>query len=328
MSRFRAVNLLIAAGLVALLLWKVNLGEVGDSLREVNAGLLVAVLALNIPVLLLFAARSDLLLRRLGHRVDPRLLLPAMVLGNVAGSLTPAASGELLRTAMLRSHADIRTEDGLALVLYERGVSVYMLALGAGLAAALVELPPAAGGPLAAAGLLLLAVPPLAIRLLPLLPAVPAGRQGIAWRAFRALLQVASQVRRLLDDLRLFVAWSALTAAILGIAVVQLWLLARSLAPGVNPAEAWLGFGASQLAAIASLLPLGIGAADSSLAALMRRFGMTLEQGTVVAILVRATITLPLGLAAVGCYLYLLRRAPAAGGRSPVLERERPGESG
>jgi len=55
--------------------------------------------------------------------------------------------------------------------------------------------------------------------------------------------------------------------------------------------------------------------------------GTTFEQGTVVAILVRATMTLPLGLMAVASYVYLLRisgsaaRDGASGRIDPSLDR-------
>jgi uncharacterized membrane protein YbhN (UPF0104 family) len=111
----------------------------------------------------------------------------------------------------------------------------------------------------------------------------------------------------LLRDRKLLAGWSMLTAAMFAIAMLQLWLLARSVSHAIRPEEAWTAYGASQLAGIASLLPLGLGAADGSLAALLRRMGTTFEQGTVVAILVRATMTLPLGLMALASWLWLAR---------------------
>ena len=98
-----------------------------------------------------------------------------------------------------------------------------------------------------------------------------------------------------------------MTAVMFIVVALQIWVLSRAVSHAVSPVEAWTAFGASQLAGIVSLLPLGIGAADGSLAALLRRMGTTFEQGTVVAILVRAVMTLPMGLVAVLCYLYLQR---------------------
>jgi len=58
---------------------------------------------------------------------------------------------------------------------------------------------------------------------------------------------------------------------------------------------------------VASLLPLGLGVLDGTLAAVLARLGATLDQGSIVAVSVRATVTLPLLLAAFVCYLYLQR---------------------
>lgn len=110
MNRFRILNLLIVAAFVALLLWKVDLGDVGHTLRHVDVRLLLVVVALNGPFTLLYWARSRLVLASLGHRVSGRLLLPMMVLGHVAGC-SPPLGRELLRTAVLRTHAGIDTED-------------------------------------------------------------------------------------------------------------------------------------------------------------------------------------------------------------------------
>ena len=270
--------------------------------------LVVAVVLLNIPMALLFPMRAHFVLRRLGARVHPRVLVPTVILGNVAGALTPASSGELLRTTMLRSHADLPVEDGLALVLYERALSVWILAMGTAIVASFIALELTQALAVAAVALLLAMLPVAGPWLLDRLPAVgEEERHGVLRSALRRLQRVAGRLQLLLGDRMLLAGWSLLTAAIFAITTLQLWLLARSVSHAISPAEAWTAFGASQLAGIASLLPLGLGAADGSLAALLRRMGTTFEQGTVVAILVRATMTLPLGIMAVTSYAYLVR---------------------
>jgi uncharacterized membrane protein YbhN (UPF0104 family) len=197
-------------------------------------------------------------------------------------------------------------------VLYERGLSAYLTALGSGVVAALLVLP----GPLAT--LLALAAAPLFVlpfvgaTLLDLLPKQRISRRpAVVWDIIARAQNVADRLQWLLRDRRLLVLWSIVTLGIFAIMTLQFWLLTRALSNVVSPQEAWVALGASSLAGTASLLPLGLGATDGSLAALLRRAGMTLEQGTAVAILSRATITLPLGLTAVGCYLYLQHLAPA-----------------
>ena len=308
MNRLRFLHIAVAGALLALILWKTGINDVREVLRDVDARLLAVVALLNIPLALLFPLRSHFVLRRLGANVEARVLVPAAILGNVAGSLTPASSGELLRTAVLRTHADLAVEDGLALVLYERGVSMYLMMLGTGVAAAFVALDTGPAAAIGALSLPLFALPAAAPALLGLLPEAGDEDGGGALRSMlRRLHRVAGRLRFLFGDRKLLAGWSMLTAAMFAIAMLQLWLLARSVSHAIRPEEAWVGYGASQLAGIASLLPLGLGAADGSLAALLRRMGTTLEEGTVVAILVRATMTLPLGLMAVASWVWLAR---------------------
>jgi uncharacterized membrane protein YbhN (UPF0104 family) len=117
------------------------------------------------------------------------------------------------------------------------------------------------------------------------------------------------------------VQWAALTVSVFAVTALQYWLLADAIGGRIGVHEAWLALGLSQLAAIVSLIPLGIGSADSSLAALLDRFGMTLAQGAAVALLVRALSVVPLVVVAFACYLWLVRRAPASPERAPAPPR-------
>lgn len=303
--KLRLLQVAISIGLIALLLWRVDLNDVRASIAEIHPGMALAVVALNAPIALLLGVRSQLVLRTLGARVPMQLALPAAILGNVAGSLTPASAGELLRAAVLRSHAEITVEDALALVIYERAISVLLLALGTAVAAAFIFLPVAAAIGITAALLPVLAAPLAAGRLLRHV------RHGDVQHGFVGRLRsAAGRLQTVFRDVSLLAPWSVITAGIFALIALQFWLLARGLDDAVSPGEAWLALGASQLAGIVSLLPLGIGAADGTLAALLRRAGMTFDQGAAVAVLVRATITLPLGLMAIVSYIYLSWRGP------------------
>ena len=312
----------IAIALLALIVWKTGIGDVRRVLSDVDPRLLVAVIALNVPIALLFPLRAHFVLQRLGARVRPSVLVPAAILGNVAGSLTPASSGELLRTAVLRSHANLPVDDGLALVLYERALSVWIMAAGTAIVAAFVALARTQAIAVAGVVAILALLPAVGPWLLDLLPDAGGDedRAGMLRSLVRRIQRVSSRLQLLLNDRALLAGWSLLTSAIFALTTLQLWLLARSVSHAIRPEEAWTAYGASQLAGIASLLPLGLGAADGSLAALLRRMGTTFEQGTVVAILVRATMTLPLGLLAVASYLYLARmpETPAAEARQSL----------
>ena len=88
----RLLSLGVAIAVLALVLASAEPGEIWRALRDVEVRPLVAVTLLNLPVCLLFSLRSLLVLKRLGYVVPWLVLLPASVLGNVAGALTPAGA--------------------------------------------------------------------------------------------------------------------------------------------------------------------------------------------------------------------------------------------
>ena len=319
MKRY-ALHAAVIAGLLLLLATQIDVDETLDALSDVHPAYLVAGAVLNAPIALLFGLRQHLVLRSLGLSLPARIVYPAAIVGNVAGALTPAASGDLLRTAVLRSHADLPVKDGLAIVAYERGLSLFTLAAGTAAAAAWLVLPQPWNVALTVACAGLLALPLFGSRILRALPTVGDDRGNAFRRALYRAESVAERLGELLDDRALLLPWFAMTITILGIATAQYWLLTRSMSDAVTPLEAWFAFGASQLLAIASLLPFGLGIADASLAAFLRRAGMTLEQGTAVAILVRVTSTLPLTLLAVACYVYLVRIGKSGDGAALAQE--------
>jgi uncharacterized protein (TIRG00374 family) len=304
------VHLTLAAALLALLIWRADVERVGDVLSEADVLPVLAVVAIDAPVLFLLFVRARFVLGVLGHDVPAQVLMPVSILGNVAGSLTPASAGELLRAGVLHTHAEVSAEDALALVVYERGMSVYLLGLSAGVTAAFVALPLWAAFCVAAAGALLVLLPMAVSPVLRFLPGMSGERRGRIGRALDALAGAAGQLRHLLRDGRLLLRWGAVTAVVFALNGLQCWLLARSVGGGIDLAEAWVAFGASQLAGAASLLPLGLGAVDGSLAGILQKLGQSLDESAAVAVLLRLTTTLPLGIVAVGSYFYLLSQTP------------------
>ncbi len=304
----RFVNVVVFVALAGLLYTQVDVREMRRAIRGADLALIGAAFAINLPVAALFAIRSHFVLGRLGHRVEARVLIPAMILGNVAGSLTPASTGELLRAAALRSHANIPAPDGIALVLFERGLSLYLLALGTGVIAAFVALSHVTALVVGAASIPMFAAPVVAPAILRLLPAPSdTQRTSLAARLVGQVHDATGQLRWILEDRPLLAIWSLATSLLFAMFTIQIWLLARSVSHVVDPAQVWVAFGASQLAGIASLLPFGVGAMDGSLAAILRKFGLTIEQGTATAILFRLVVTIPYGAIALFCYVYLQR---------------------
>ena len=302
----RIISPLIVAALVVLLIASIDRAALRAALRDASWAPLLVALALNIPLAALYPVRSWFVLQRMGDAVPLRVLVPSMILGNVAGSLTPMSAGELLRAGALHTYAGTTVEDGLALIAYERAVSLYLLILTTGAAAALAILSMTQAALVALAALvaasLLLAAPAVFGLIERRLPEHPT-KSGLLW----SLREAASRIVLLLRDRRLLLIWSAITIAMYAIATAQVYFTARSINTGaISFDDSWMAWGASQLAGIASLLPFGLGALDASIAALLSNAGMTLEEGTAVAILTRAVMTLPMALIAGGCYLYLV----------------------
>ena len=315
-SWVRLLQIPAVGAIFTLLAWQLDLSAIRRDLREVELWHLSAVTVLNLPVAVLYATRSHAILAKLGHHIRPQVLLPVAILGNVAGSFTPASVGEVLRTGALGAHGSVDGEDSAALVLFERVMSLFLMTLGAVGVLAFFWMSPVVAG-LCVLGLVAVALggPILGGRLLGMAPGSSASTSGLVGSMLLRLRNVSGRLRVILDDVPLLVFWSAQTAAIFAINTLQFWLLARSLSSGIRLDEAWLAFCLPTLVGVLSLIPLGLGAFDGSVAAAFDRLGTTLEQGTVIAVVVRAAISLPMLLLALLSYLYLARRlpAPAAG---------------
>jgi uncharacterized protein (TIRG00374 family) len=264
-----------------------------------------------VPLALLFGVRSSFVLAKLGYRIDLRTAMPIAIVGNVAGALTPASSGEIIRGVLLRSRADVAARDGAALVLFERGLSVYLIVLATALAALLLVLPAFWAVPLVVAMAPLLLVPGVVLAIVARV--FDARAIGGGNRFVRGVRQSIDGLASLTRSTSLVARWSAVTVVMMAITAAQYWLVANALGDGVAFHEALLAYGASQIAGIVSLLPLGLGSSDATLVSLWRRFGLTYDQAASGAVLIRAVSTLPLIAIAVGSYVYLQAQQPAVG---------------
>jgi uncharacterized protein (TIRG00374 family) len=318
----RLLQVAVAVAVVAAVVVSSHPEELWRLLQDVNTSQCAVALALNLPVLLLTPVRSGLVLHSAGFRVGGAVLVPSTILGFVAGGLTPAASGELLRAQALRSAANVPLQPGMTAVIYERVMSLYLLLVTTGLVMVSTMLPGPWVAIVAVVAIALCAAPwattSIAGRLLPTEGQVRwSGRAG---RLPRKLLHMAAQLRFLLADGRLITGFSAVTLAMFALIAAQYWFLAQAAGTSISVTDAWLAFGLSTFAGVLALIPLGLGVLDAALAAALDRLGTTIEQGGVIALLVRGVVTLPLVLAALGCYLYLHGRglrAPAGAAATP-----------
>lgn len=307
---FRLLQLAIGVAVFAYVVSLVRPSHLREAVSGDGLGWLALGACLNLAMALLFGVRSTFVLSKLGHRIDARTAMPIAIVGNVAGALTPASSGEIVRGALLRSRAQVPVADAVSLVLFERGLSVYLIVLVTGVCAVMLAAP-AALFPLVAAGAAPLVFLPGAVLLVAsrLIGRHPRASSGAIVRRIRESVEA---VAGLATDPLLVVRWGTLTVLMVVIAGAQYWMIARSLGDGIDFNEAIISLGASQLAGIVTLLPLGLGSADATLVSLWDRFGLASEQGASGAVLVRVVVTLPLILVAVASYVFLTRQARAA----------------
>lgn len=312
----------VGVALVGLLMWRARVWDLGDTLRGFDPWVAVLVVLLNLPAIGILAIRTHFVLRRLGYEASPLSLAPISALGNVAAVVTPGAAGDVIRAPFLKGHHAVSYSDSFATIVYERSYSFCILCLSTALVAAWGVAPNGLRTVIPVVGLAVFVLPPLAAAPLLSLGAW-AGRRGSGgpWllRPLAHVLTLAEgrwvlSLAKLMRDLRLSILFAALTILIFATMVCQLWLIAGSLSIHLSAGEASLALGGSVAAGIASFLPLGLGVLDWTMAALLENAGATVGTATAVAILYRATNSLPAGVLGVASYAYLvirLGRAPA-----------------
>lgn len=293
--------------LALLVIFQIRGQGFGASLSQLNAGTIVAVLLLDVLVLLLATFRSHLLLRSLGYHLSRPLLFSSVTLGFVVGSITPAATGELLRVEALRMHGGVARQDSLAVIAFERVVSFYLMVMLA-LASGAVVLLPLGLALFSAAGLLALTfLPILMLSSIQQRLRVNKADRSSRNRIITYLWELADRFEQLADNRYAVASWLLTSIALLGVVAVQFWLLARGIGSGIGFELALFALTGSQVLGIVSLLPLGVGIADGSVVGILSpRLGS--EGALAVAVMVRATITLPMIALAGAAYLYLTTR--------------------
>lgn len=314
-----ALHASVALGLLGLLLWRANPLDLRDEYSDFEPWPAMAAVLLNVPIIVGMTLRGQLILGRLRHPVPFLALLPISTLGNVAGSLTPAGAGELLRTPFLKERHAIPHADSVAAILYERGLSVLVLAASTGVAAAWMTLDIGPALAVTVGGVALaLGAPAAAAFVLGRLhfaeDAVVERDASLLDRLRTALGRPVGPLLVLLRDPASTVVIGLTNLLVFALTAGQLWLLVEALGLELSVAEAWTALGASLLAAIFTFLPLGLGSMDATLAAIIGATENGFHAGAAAAILLRATATLPMGVAALASYVYLVsaRRRRAA----------------
>ena len=300
--------------LLALVLWRAQFWDLPQVLSRIDWLTPLAVLSLNVPVLALWVLRSGLVIRKLGYRLPLNSLVLVTTLGNVAGTVTPAGVGDLLRSRALKEKHGWSGSNALAAVLYERIYLPFLLILATAVAAILQAVSShlwvapvvIAGGLLAAAyGGWLYPFASAFVR-----SVAPRSLTDIVARRswMRSLGDSDRALRSLFADISLNLTFSLITGLVYFLAALQVWLLVEALGGGASVMEAWIAFALGSLASLMVMLPAGLGVFDASFPAILNSSGVDFLSATAVTLLIRGLQTLPLGLLAVLCYLLLSRQ--------------------
>lgn len=309
----------VSIGLLLFLGWRSRAWEAGAGLAAVEPARLVGAIALNVVVLVLWAARSGNLLGAAGRPVGIVPLIPMTSFANTINNLTPGSMGELVRLYLLRAHHGVEYGIGAAVVLIERVVAIGYLA-GSALILWLGHAWAVAWG-IQLGALAILAVLPAAWYGLGLRPSavvavLPLGRLVGRERwghAVAALRRVDTTVARLLTDPLRASVFALLSAAIYATYTVQLVLVAGAFGQALDPFVAWGALGLGITAGVISLLPFGLGSTDLVVVALLSAAGTGTVEATAIVLTYRLVSTLPLGLIGVASYALLSASLPATG---------------
>ena len=283
------------------------------SLQQADLMLVLAALALNVPVIWLRSLRAQIIVRHLGYRVPMRSMVPVQLVGQTSSTITPAASGDYVRAYLWRSGHGVPVRVGAAVVTFER---LYSLFLMVAVSVLLILFPRhgVIGWIIVAIGLGMATFAPLLFELMPTSlerwVLAKLGRGRFMGRFQEGATVMVDQFRNLMKA-PLVLGWTSALTLVNFIAMgAQLWLVMLSLAHRVPITQAVAANSTSQVAGIISTLPFGIGSQDAILVTVFAGYGVTVSLAASAAVLMRATTTIPLALA--GLAAYLLVDKPAA----------------
>ena len=317
--RRRVVWLPVSVVLLGFVAWRSRIWEATSVLAHVDPAPLVVALALNLIVLVLWAARSADLLAAAGRPVPFLPLVPMTAFANTMNNVTPGSMGELVRLYLLRAHHGVDYATGGAVVLIERAVAIGYLSGSA----VVLWLGHAWGVPLGVQAVVILALvaAPAIVYALGLRPAAFVARLPASaivgaerWGRFGSGLgRLDATVARLLTDPVRAALFALFTAGIFAVYATQLLLAGLAFGVHLDPLVAWATLGLGITAGVISLLPFGLGSTDVVVLALLGAAGVGPLEAAAMTLAYRLVATLPLGLAGIASYAFLSASLPDTG---------------
>ena len=334
------VWLTVSVALLALLVWRTKPWEaLALGARPLP---LIGVLFLDLAVIAAWALRSSALMRAVGQPISATSLVPIVSFANTINNLTPASSGEAIRAVILNRRHGVPYARSTAVILAERFWAIWIMGVTAAAAAVGTIIPAPSWLVLVAwAGAVVLTLAPVIAHRAGLRPAVIASRvvggrsngaaeppaadpgaeprrPGLRARTARLLADVDDHLGAVLESGAATAGFLAWTAVVFVAFALQLWLVLLALGVELSLVAAWAALGLATIAGVLSALPFGLGATDLVLTGLLVQLGVDASVAAAATLLLRVTVTLPLGLAGTASWVALSRGSeatPAGTGR-------------
>ena len=109
----------VSVGLLILLLYQVDFGDLKDALRDANYVLLAPSIAVYFVAVWFRASRWRYLLAPISS-IPVRRLYPVVIIGYMANNLLPVRLGEVVRSYLLARQENLNTSSALATIAVER----------------------------------------------------------------------------------------------------------------------------------------------------------------------------------------------------------------
>ncbi len=312
----RLISLLVSAAILVVIYLQVDPAAIAQAFRRANPAWLWSGLAMVVPLTLLTAHRLVHVVPR-GRTLPFGESLSLTLAGSAMNMVLPSKMGDVAKGWFLTTRGYAGGGEALALVVFEKGFDMLSLLLWCVLGLAFVSTASPLFWPLAGAvaagtvvGTLVLLSPPAARRFFALLRRL--GSERLAGRLAGLEAGWSAVQGSLLADRRRLAYVAGLSVVIWLLHLLQIWMFAVALGPGV-PFVASLGL--APLAILAGLLPLtfaGVGTRDAALIVLYQPW-LAAPAGAALGVLCTMRYLLPgaAGLPVLSRYLTAMKRSGA-----------------
>jgi len=120
LKRYKTIGILLSAVLLAVVLFKADLGEVAAALRGADYRYLPLAVTIYLTSFLLRSWRWGVLLRPVKPGIDFGCIFSTIMIGLTANNLLPARIGELVRAYLIGKRESISKSASLATIVVER----------------------------------------------------------------------------------------------------------------------------------------------------------------------------------------------------------------